>query len=843
MKRALLTLSFVAVFSIAIALPSAAQGWQSAWLRYAPLPGNAAAHVRSPLPARLVTLGDSPILESAQRELVRGLHSMLGETLQVERGVGAENAFVLGTMHDLHRVIPTLKAPSDLHDDGFWLTTTNVRKTRYFVIAATNHRGVLYGVFALLGKIARLENVAAINAVDQPVNRIRAVDEWDNLNGSVERGYGGPSIFFEDGRVRDDLSRAAGYARLLASVGINTCFVNNVNADPRILQPAFLPQLSRIAEVFRPWGVKLGIAIDVSSPKTVGGLSTFDPLDPHVAVWWKQTVDGIYAAIPDFAGFVVKADSEGRAGPASYGRTPADAANVIARALKPRGGLLFYRAFVYDHHLDWRNPKNDRARAAYDIFHPLDGQFEDNVVIQIKHGPVDFQVREPASPLFAGLDRTNESIELQITQEYMGQQKHLCYLVPMWKEALDFDMRKNGASTPVRDLVSGCVTRRPTGGFVGVSNVGMDSTWLGHPLALANLYGFARLAWNPQLSAESIAEEWTRLTFGNDPQLVKTIVAMQLGSWPIYESYTGNLGLQTLTDILGSHYGPGVNSSEENGWGQWHRADHEGVGMDRTVATGTGYVGQYPPQAAAQFESLATTPDNLLLFFHHVPYTYRLHDGKTVIQEIYDAHYEGAERAAGLAAQWQSLKNRMEEARYEDVLRRLEYQAGHAIVWRDAVCNWFARASGIPDAHGRVGHYPGRIEAESMQLEGYLPFDMTPEEDASGGKGVECPEPLQLCSAKFQFTGTPGQYELDVEYFDQRNGASRFRVFIAGKLVAQWTADMLLPSLKPNADSSTRYRIPGLTLDAGDEVRIEGVPDNGERAALDYVELLPDARP
>ena len=526
--------------------------------------------------------------------------------------------------------------------------------------------------------------------------------------------------------VGDDLSRVSEYGRLLASVGLNICAINNVNANALLLDDSFLPQLRRVAEAFRPWGVRLAISVDVSSPKKIGGLDTFDPLDPRVAAWWQQRVDSLYKQIPDFSGFVVKADSEGRAGPASYGRTPADAANVIAHALQPHGGLLFYRGFVYDHHLDWRNPKSDRAKAAYDIFHPLDGQFADNVVIQIKHGPIDFQVREPVSPLLGGLQKTNEAIELQITQEYTGQQRHLCFLVPMWKQVLDFDMLNESRSTLVRDLIFGKIYRRPTGGFVGVANVGMDANWLAHPLAMANLYGFARLAWNPTLSAESIAQEWTRLTFGNDAAIVKTIDTMLLSSWSIYENYTGPLGAGTLTDILGSHYGPGVESSEKNGWGQWHRADHDGIGMDRTVATGTGYVAQYSPDVAKKYESLATTPDELLLFFHHVPYTHKLHSGKTVIQHIYDSHYDGASQAAALVAQWQLLKGKVDSQVYEEVLHRLDYQSGHAIVWRDAVCNWFARTSGIPDDHGRVGHYLGRIEAEFMDLHGYVLLTSSP---------------------------------------------------------------------------------------------------------------------
>src|SRR6202034_1982790 len=411
---------------------------------------------------------------------------------------------------------------------------------------------------------------------------------------------------------------------------------------------------ARIADAFRPWGVRLAISVPVNAPKEMGGLDTFDPGDPKVAAWWRAKVDEIYAANPDFAGFVVKADSEGQPGPSSYGRSPADAANMLAAALKPHGGIVLYRAFVYNHHLDWRDAKADRARAAFDIFHPLDGQFADNVIVQIKNGPIDFQVREPVSPLFAGLHKTNDAVELQITQEYTGQQRQLVYLPTMWKSYLDFDLHVDNRSTPLKDIVDGETFHRPLGGYVGVANVGLDTDWLSSPLAMANLYGFGRLAWNPNTSAESIASDWTRLTFSNDPTVVATLTQMLLASWHVYEDYTGPLGLQTLTNILGPHYGPAPQSQEDNGWGQWLRATKDGVGMDRTAATGTSFIGQYPPQVAQMYESLKTCPDNLLLFMHHVPYTYRLNSGKTVIQTIYDDHYDGAQQAAGFVEQWKT---------------------------------------------------------------------------------------------------------------------------------------------------------------------------------------------
>jgi len=823
-------------------LPSAqlrAETGAEGWLRYARLDAKASRQY-DPLPTAVVTLGDSPILNSSREELVRGMRGMLGRALNTEERLPQGPAIILGNISAIQKAIPELHPPADLGADGFWLKNARVHGLNCLVITATNDRGVLYGVFSLLSKIARAESLAKLNESQQPYAPIRWVDQWDNLDGRIERGYAGRSIFFEDGSVRADLSRAAAYARILASVGINGCTINNVNADPHLLDDDHLQQLARVANVFRPWGVQLSISVDLGSPKTVGGLGTFDPLDLQVAAWWRKKSDEIYAAIPDFGGFVVKADSEGRLGPSVYNRTPSDAANVIARTLKPHHGVVFYRAFVYNHHLDWRDPKNDRAKAAYDNFHPLDGKFEDNVIIQIKHGPIDFQAREPVSPLLSGLEKTSEAVELQVTQEYTGQQRHLCFLVPKWKEVLDFDLHANGANSPVKDLVAGKTFHRPLGGFVAVVNVGLDENWLGHPLAMANLYGYARLAWNPNLAARQIANEWTALTFGNDPSVVQTISSVLLSSWNTYESYTGPLGMQTLTDILGSHYGPGIESSEENGWGQWHRADQKGVGMDRTVATGTGYVSQYSPPIASIYESLETTPDELLLFFHHVPYIHVLRSGKTVIQHIYDSHYEGAQRAAGYVKQWRSVKGHIDDQRYDAVLAHLEYQSGHAIVWRDAICEYFFHLSGIPDTKGRAGHHPHRIEAESMQLTGYTPVAVTPWENASGGKAIECTSPrTQSCSAKFEFNGTAGRHQIDVQYFDTNNGEAKYRLYVGNKLVVEWIADDHLPTTKIGGDSSTRRRIPGIMLHPHDEIRIEGFPDHDERAAVDYLEINP----
>ncbi|QMV20386.1 glucosiduronase [Granulicella sp. 5B5] len=818
------------------AVSVAAETGEAGWLRYAPLSSAEQAKYAG-LPGRVVVLGGSAIEQSAGDELARGLGSMLGRKFETENGMNSD-VLVVGTIAEVGKssvgswhTNPTLKA------GGFEIRQVQSHGHHLWVIAGADERGVLYGVFRLLEWVA--EEKPIHDDMESPAAPVRWVDQWDNFDGSIERGYAGRSIFFDGGHVRGDLTRVGEYGRLLASIGINGLNVNNVNADLHTLDDEHLRELARIAAALRPWGVRLALSVDLSSPKVIGGLDTFDPLDPKVAAWWQRRVDVVYRLIPDFAGFTVKADSEGRAGPSQYGRTPAEAANVLARALAPHHGIVMYRGFVYNHHLDWHDLKADRARAGYDNFASLDGKFEPNVVIQIKHGPIDFQVREPVSPLFAALQHTNEAIELQTTQEYTGQQRHMVFLVPMWKTALDTDMRANNESTPVKEIVEGKSFHRPLGGFVSVVNVGLDANWLHHPMAMANLYGYGRLAWNPDLSSEEIVDAWTRMTWGNDARVDRTIDALQLESWHAYEDYTGPLGLGTLTDIIGIHYGPGIESAERNGWGQWIRADHEGVGMDRTVATGTGYIGQYPPELAARYESLATCPNNLLLFMHHVPYTHVLHSGKTVIQHIYDSHYEGAEIAATYAPEWKTLRGLVDDERYEKTLALFTYQAGHAIVWRDAVSEWFWKMSGIADTKGRVGHYPNRIEAESMEAQGYKTVAVTPWETASGGKAVVC-EDAAGCTLTAKLERPKGEYRVSVNYFDLNDGASTYRLLLNGKQIATWEAEMVLPSDKLDGHTATRYTLPvSVALKPGDVLTVRGVPDGKEPAPVDYVNVAP----
>jgi len=411
---------FVALASVSLLSgpPQAhAETGYDAWLRYARLANDAVAKYDW-IPSTVVVLDNSVIANSARDELLRGTLGLLGKPLQIETNNDTSPVIVLATTATLansHLPIDTTPL-SKAAADSFCLQTFTANGKQSLAVIGNTDRGLLYGVFALLRRIATLEPIDSLEVCESPAAPIRILDHWDNLDGTIERGYAGKSIFWDDGHVTKDLKRLSDYARLMASVGINGCSINNVNADARVVTREYLPEVAQIAEAFRPWGVRVFISLNFASPRDVGGVKTFDPLDPAAVAFWQRTVDDVYRAVPDLGGFVLKADSEGRLGPSEYGRTHADAANAIARALKPHGGILFYRGFVYDHKMDWRNLKNDRAKAAYDNFHKLDGQFDDNVVIQIKHGPIDFQVREPASPLFGGLEKTNEAIELQITQ-------------------------------------------------------------------------------------------------------------------------------------------------------------------------------------------------------------------------------------------------------------------------------------------------------------------------------------------------------------------------------------------------------------------------------------------
>lgn len=564
----------------------------------------------------------------------------------------------------------------------------------FITITGGDDCGVLYGVFRFLILAAGGFSPEEISVREAPYYPIRMIDQWDNADGTVERGYSGASLFYTDGELVSVLSRLTDYARLLASVGINSLCINNVNVHQRetlFITEEYLDSIARLADVFGRYGIKIYLSINFAAPIEIGGLSTADPLDKAVAEWWKNTADLIYKHIPDFGGFLVKADSENRPGPFTYGRDHADGANMLAEALAPHGGIVIWRCFVYNCHVDWRDRSSDRAKAAYDNFKPLDGRFADNVYLQIKNGPMDFQIREAVSPLFGAMPHTNCLCEFQITQEYTGQQIDLCYLVPMWKECLDFDTYHSGKGSFVSKNIIGAA---------GVSNVGNDHCWTGTPLAGANLYGFGRLAFDPSLSAEKIAFEWIRSAVTADEEAVQIISEMLLSSREIYESYTSPLGVGWMV-VPHYHYGVDVDGYEYSPWGTYHYSDCRGMGVDRTQATGTGYTSQYAEPNAGMYEKISSCPDELLLFFHHVPYTHKLKSGKTLIQHIYDSHFEGADNAEQLLLHWQSLKSKLPRDYYSAVKKRFELQLENSRRWRDVINTYFYRKSGIDDLHGR----------------------------------------------------------------------------------------------------------------------------------------------
>ncbi|KAJ7733677.1 glycoside hydrolase superfamily [Mycena metata] len=821
-----------------IGLVVAENGLQ-AWLRYAPLPQGHNAR----LPSSIIALNsstNSPV-NTAGQELQKGIQGIFGNRLSISSTGKAPSSAVVGTVAQFQEAFGSSPVHNQLEEDGFWLSV----KGSTVQILGQNERGALYGAFEYLSMLAQ-GNFSNVEYATNPAAPVRWINSWDNMDGSITRGFGGNSIFFADGHIVSNLTRAAEYARLLSSIRVNAVVVNDVNANFTTINPENIQGVGRIADVFRPYGVQLGLSLDFASPMELGNLSTYDPLDPGVIAFWGDITQQIYARIPDFAGYLVKADSEGTPGPLVYNRTLADGANLFANVIKPFGGIVMYRAFVYNQLPDEGDWKADRANAAVDFFHPLDGQFDDNVIIQIKYGPIDFQVREPASPLFANLLETNTAIELQVAQEYLGQQCHLVYLPPLWRTILDFDLRVQNQSSFVRDVITGERFKRPLGGSAAVVNVGLDDTWLGSHLAMSNLYAYGRLAWDWSSDSEAILQDWTRLTFGLDKTVIDTITQMSMASWPAYENYSGNLGEQTLNDILYTHFGPNPQTLDNTVWGQWTRADHASIGMDRTVSNGTGFSGQYPPEVAEMFEHIETTPENLLLWFHHVNYTQILKSGKTVIQHFYDAHYEGAETAHNFVAMWQSLKGKIDDERFEDVLFRQVFQAGHSIVWRDSIVGFYSNISGIPDDAGRVGHHPFRIEAESMELSGYQRYVVSPFEAASNAIAIVTSTNSTIGTATTVLNFTSGVYDLAVNYFDMYGGNSSYQVLLNQKMIGEWVGNIVdigklghTPSIYLDGHSATRITFPQVPIKKGDTLKIVGQANGVEPAPLDYVVLLP----
>jgi len=589
-----------------------------------------------------------------------------------------------------------LSAP-ELKAGGFTIKVTD----KQIVIAGHDETGLLYGVFRFLALLALGEIKSGFEMNDAPVSPLRMINHWDNMDGTVERGYAGPSLFFRNGRFDYEKQRINDYARLLASIGINRISINNVNVRGNaklLITHEYLEDVAALAAIFRPFGIRLLLSINFGAPWSLGKIPTADPLDPAVAAWWKERAALIYRYIPYLAGFLVKADSEGEPGPFQYNRTHADGANMLAKAVRPHGGEIIWRCFVYNSQQDWRDQSVDRARAAYDHFMPLDGAFDDNVILQIKFGPYDFQVREPVTPLFGALKKTRHVMEHQITQEYTGHQIDLCYLPWIWEDVMRFDTAGEPRGR-IKDLVGAysaghsCIE-----GFAAVVNTGRDRNWTGHTLAQANLYGYGRIIWNPSLSAREIAREWSVLSFGSG-RVAETVTELLLKSYPAYEKYNAPFGVCFMV-TPGLHYGPNIEGYEFSRWGTYHRADARAIGIDRTPA-GTGYTTQYQAKNAVMFANPAACPENLILFFHRLAYDYKMKNGETLLQNIYDTHFEGYEEVTAMLEQWKGLKDSLEEEVYQSVLSRFERQLANAREWRDQINTYFWRKTGIADKRGR----------------------------------------------------------------------------------------------------------------------------------------------
>ncbi|MFD5228934.1 alpha-glucuronidase [Streptomyces qaidamensis] len=632
---------------------------------------------------RTLIRGSGPLVETVHGEVAQACRRFGG---RVVRGAVPDGAYDL--VLDLGA-----GGPEPLGEEGF----TCARESGTTTVTASGGRGLLYGLFHVVRRSDAAFTGEQARETHRPALALRMLDHWDNVAvhpvmGQVERGYAGGSLFWRDGRARGELDRVRAYGRLLAACGINAVSVNNVNvhaAEAHLLTDR-IGEVADIAGALRPYGIRTHLSVSFAAPITLGGLSTADPLDEAVRGWWAEATRRVYEAIPDFGGYVVKADSEGQPGPFAYGRSHAEGANLLAAALEPFGGTVHWRAFVYDHRQDWRDRTTDRARAAYDHFVPLDGEFADRAVLQVKHGPMDFQVREPVSPLIGAMPRTRLAVELQATQEYTGQQRHVCWLGPMWSEVLRF-----------RHELDQSVGELARGGLVAVSNAGDDPFWTGHPLAQANLYTFGRLAWRPDAEPRAVLDEWIGLSFPDaPPQLAGGLHAVLDGSWRTYEKYTAPLGVGFMVQP-GHHYGPSVDGYEYSPWGTYHFADRDGIGVDRGVKSGTGFAGQYAEPWAGLYASPDTCPDELLLFFHHVPYGHVLKSGKTVIQHIYDTHFEGVEEVEEARSVWASLAGLVDPARHARVAERYEEQLRGAREWRDQVNSYFFRKSGVPDGRGR----------------------------------------------------------------------------------------------------------------------------------------------
>ncbi|WP_242186028.1 alpha-glucuronidase family glycosyl hydrolase [Sphingomonas sp. CARO-RG-8B-R24-01] len=684
MKAARRILSLLLLCSSPVATPAHAEDGYDLWLRYRPLAGPAKADTVAHAMV-IVAPGRSSTIAVAVAELQRGFGGMTGHRLD-RAAVAVSDAIILANPLQARALGFDATALGDLGSEGYWLHTTTLRGKRVVAILANTDVGLLYGSFRLLELAEQGASLSGIDLRTAPKLQLRILDHWDNLDRSVERGYAGQSIW--DWWTLPDYTgpRYTDYARANASIGINGAVLNNVNAVKESLTARYIAKAAALADVFRPYGIKVYLSGRFSAPIELGGLKTADPLDPAVKAWWAAKADEIYRAIPDFGGFLVKANSEGQPGPQDYHRSHADGANVLADAVRPHGGIVMYRAFVY-------SEKNvtDRARQAYDDFEPLDGRFADNVIVQVKNGAIDFQPREPFHPLFGAMPKTPLMMEFQITKEYLGQATHLAYLGPLFQETLESDTLAHGPGSTVARVLEGKVDRYRLTGMAGVANIGVDRDWSGSTFNQANWFAFGRFAWDPDGDARAIADEWARMTFTPDPRFVTPTVAMMMTSREAVVDYMTPLGLAHQM-ATGHHYGPGpwVSDLARPEWNPvyYARADANGIGFDRT-ASGSDAVAQYAPRLSRQLDDPNTTPERDILWFHHLGWDRRMASGRSLWDELVMHYDRGVASVGAMQRSWDALAPYVDAERFAKTRAFLAIQRREAIWWRDANIAWF----------------------------------------------------------------------------------------------------------------------------------------------------------
>lgn len=669
------------------------------WLRYKPVSEPVLLTYYKQRITAVQLNGSSPTMQVIKEELSIAFPGLLKATIPFVTDIKNNGTIIIGTLSG-SSVIRTLGLESKLNtagNEGYLILSKAINGKSCIIITGNSEQGVLYGVFAFLRLVQTRQPVQTLNIVSAPLVKLRLLNHWDNLNRTVERGYAGFSIWnwhtlpgYLDQRYRD-------YARANASIGINGSVLTNVNANATVLSAAYLEKVAALANVFRPYGIKVYLTARFSAPVELGRLRTADPLNDTVQQWWKEKIKEIYTLIPDFGGFLVKANSEGQPGPQNYGRTHADGANMLADAVAPYKGIIMWRAFVYSNEVP-----DDRHKQAYNEFVPLDGKFRPNVMVQVKNGAIDFQPREPFHPLFGAMPKTPLMMEFQLTQEYLGQGTSMAYLAPLFKECLESDTWSNGKGSTVAKIIDGSTQSYAITGMAGVANIGNDINWCGHPFAQANWYALGRLAWNHQLSADEIADEWLRMTFTNDRQFVSAAKNIMMASREIMANYMTPIGLHHIMGT-GHHYGPAPWARLQRAdWSPvyYHKADSAGIGFNRT-ATGSNAIGQYFPNARTQWENLATADERYLLWFHHLPWTYKMRDGRTLWDELCYKYNTGVDSVRWMQKTWNTLQTKIDDQRFQQVKMLLAVQQDEAVWWRNSCLLYFQTFSKmkIPDQY------------------------------------------------------------------------------------------------------------------------------------------------